>query len=153
MKIATKAIDTASAVVTFHFANGKKLACPIGDLDGEMRDRYALHGVAQKIGDSYASAGENGWTVDQCFDIASETWTATVNGEWAVRGRVSGVVDAMASVYDRTYEEALEVWNTLDAKAKRQVAKDPAILKYLAEQELARAGAAKPAIDVSKLFK
>ena len=153
MKIATKQVDVESSVVTFHFANGKKLVCIIDDLPAEMVTRLALHGASQKVGDSYAAATENGWSVDDCFAEASAVWQNLIDGTWSDRaGRVSGVVAAMAEVFGKEYDECLAVWGKLDAKAKRAVAKDPKIVKHLAERELANVKGQKSTLDVGALF-
>lgn len=128
----------------------------LSKVDGPMRDRLALHGAAQKIGDSYAGAKESGEdpiayaeaaindTIKQLY--AEEhgglnKWSVTRTGTGAPR--TSLLVQAFAQVSGKSLEEAQEIVSQLNDEEKKELQGKKkiaaAIAAIRAEQAVARA--------------
>lgn len=149
-KVASKTVG--DNLVRFQFANGKTIVCHVGDLGTDIIDRLALHGIAQKVGDAYASAT----SVDEAYANAMEVWKNLQNGLWATRATGGKIIEAMSRATGKTMDECLEAYNRLDDEGKKNLKKHPAIKKAMAEIDAERA-AAQAAVtdsgpDLSSLF-
>lgn len=128
-KIAKKVLGTDG--VDFEFTNGETLTANLGMLPEDIITRLAVHGLSQKIGDSYASANEKGWSVDECRDQALSVYNSLMDGNWASSGgsgtnilaeavaRITGldVDECAAKVRGMTDEERKELAKRADVKA------------------------------------
>ena len=63
-KIANKIVGEEA--VTFEFANGEQVVARLDALTPEMVKRLAIHGLSQKMGDSYARAAGAGDAIEKC---------------------------------------------------------------------------------------
>lgn len=109
----TQNVD-AEAGVQFVDAAGAVLgAVLLSDLSKDMLARLALHGLSQKIGDSYAGAADAENPTQYIKDAIRETIQQVVNGEWRVTSpggiRVSLLARALARATGKTVEEAQAV--------------------------------------------
>lgn len=143
-KVATKAIDGMTLTVTF--TNGQSLICDGKALDESIWARLAMHGLSQKVGDSYASAE----SVDEAFAAAQATWDGLLSGDWATRSGGGILAEALAKVTGKDLVECIAAIRKLDDKSKRKLAKDARILSAIAEIQKARAG--ESAGDLANLF-
>lgn len=153
-KIAVKKIDTESKSISFHFSDGYKLGIRLEDLSPEIRDMLALHGLSQKIGDSYAGskeAVEQGFASSELVFAKSEAERVVVNltaGLWAVReSGPSRLAQAIAEALGRDISEIVEKLNEWKAggdegkknlKAVRANPKVKAVLARLDREALER---------------
>ena len=144
-KVATK--DITGRVLTIKFANNSTLICNIDLLSDEMRERLMMHGLSQKIGDSYASAE----SVEQACDNATTQWDGLLNGDWATRATGGILAEALAQVSGKPVEECRAALRLLDDKKKRALQKDARILAAIAAIQAERAKDAKP-VDLADLF-
>ncbi len=99
-RVATKLVNAEHGTVTFKaVADGKTFVAELSKLPQPMIHRLALHGIAQKLGDTYAD-GDN--------PIAGVTaaFQSLLSGEWSQRGeagpRDSIFLEALAIVHPKT---------------------------------------------------
>lgn len=138
-KIAKKAVDEKAERVTFGFMDGEKLACNLQDLPDDMIRKLALHGLSQKVGDSYASAT----SIDEAKQNARSVWGNLVAGVWATKAARGGkFVEALARVTGKGYDECLAAWSGMDDKQKAELKKHPQMKKAIAEIEAENAARA-----------
>jgi hypothetical protein len=81
-KIATVTVDTEHRILTFQFAHGRTLSISLPALTPEICHRLALHGLEQKVRDSYAGAS----SPEEAYGLASKVVDALLAGNWTVRG-------------------------------------------------------------------
>lgn len=143
-KVATK--DISGNVLTINFANGEKLVADILRMSPEIRDRLAMHGLSQKLGDAYASAE----SVAEAAGNAQEAWENLLRGDWATRATGGILAEALSRAAGRTVEECREVLRTMDEKKKRELAKSSPILDAIAAIRAERAKGS--TIDLAALF-
>lgn len=72
--------------LTFAFANGGKLDVDPSKLSESVRYCAMFHGLAQKIGDSYAGSK----TADEAEEEASSLWERLEAGEWIAEREAAG---------------------------------------------------------------
>ncbi len=138
-RIATKSVDIESKTVTFSFLNEDELICRLADLPDEIQNKLMLHGLSQKVGDSYAQA-EN---IEAGFISATDVYTNLVNNSWSTKTSRGGkIVEALAAFSGKPMAECLEVYSKMDDKAKAVLRKHPSIKLELATIEAKRAKAA-----------
>lgn len=161
MSIAKKVVDEETGTVTFAFTNGRKLVADVNRMPRDIVNRLALHGISQKGGDSYASANEKGWTIDDCFDEATRVIENLYNGIYNAKGGGSGttiLAEALARVTGETVEEAAAVIAGMSEDQVKDLGKHvdikAAVLKIKAERAAERARGAEggSATDLAGLF-
>jgi len=144
-RIATKSVGESA--VAFAFADGGKLNCNVDELPREMVNRLALHGIAQKVGDSYASAE----SVAEARANAETVWGNLVAGVWATKTSRGGkFVEALTRVTGKAYDECLAAWSEMDDKRKAELKKHPQMKKAIADIEAENAAKAAQAAEDSK---
>lgn len=160
-QLAKKSID--GSVVTFTFSNGDTLAVDVDKFSPETQKRLALHGAAQKVGDSYAGAK----TVEDAVSEATQVHTNLLNGEWGrergesadgslleqayLRVIQQGVPGLKPANPDATLEDARAKISTFTDEQKKNLRKVPAIVEAIGAIQLERAKSA-TASDVAELF-
>ena len=90
VSVASKDVDTTKKAVTFVFTNGKSVVAALSAMKPDMVTRLALHGLSQKIGDSFATVAkdaveEGSDPVVLAFMAANAELTKLVNGDWKER--------------------------------------------------------------------
>lgn len=144
---AKKVINQQDRTVTFEFANGDTLVIGLSALGENMVTRLALHGVAQKVGDSYANA----ISVDEAIANATEAVDKLRRGDWTTKASGGILAIALARVAGRSIAEAQAVLEKMDKKAKAALGKSDAILTAIAEIRKERATGS-VGIDIGALF-
>ena len=133
-KIATKTIKDGA--VQFSFMNGTELEASLAALPRDIVNQLALHGLSQKIGDSYASAE----SIEEAVASASAVYGNLKSGLWATRSVKGGkVVEALAASTGKPYDECLEYWSGLSDKQKAELKKHSAIKAEIAKIDAERA--------------
>lgn len=143
-KVATKSID--GLVLTIRFENGAELRCDSNQLSEETKTRLMMHGLSQKVGDSYASSESLGEAVAN----AEGQWENLRNGEWAARSGGGILAEALARVTGKDLAECIAAVRKLDDKNKKALMKDARILTAIAQIHAERAKDA--GSDLSILF-
>lgn len=144
--------------------DGKTFLLSLENLSEDIITRLALHGLSQKVGDSFAGAGEEPNPLKYAEERIIETYEQLRKGEWRVTvaggPRASLLARALARVTGHSLEEAIEVVEGLDDEQKKAIRKDPAIKKASADIKLEDAqkakeraeGAAGEGSDLAGLF-
>lgn len=138
----TKEIAEDNSGVLFTFTDGSTLEAKLAELNDEMKTQLILHGISQKVGDSYA--GED---AENCETIATKTWEQLVAGAWSVRTggsggpRISQLAEALASATGQEVSACVEKIADMSDAEKKALRKHPAIEAEIAKIKLAKAQA------------
>lgn len=135
--------------VKFEFATGEVVEVKCGDFKGDIQKQLMLHGLSQKLGDSYS--GEDS---DKCHTIFQGVLKNLSEGNWSARaggggaGRISQLAAALARAAGEPIEKCVEKLSEMDDATKKTVREHPAVQAALAEIKLEKAQA-----DAEKLKK
>ena len=140
-KKATKSIDGDIITITFEETN-ETLTVDINNIPAETISRLAMHGLSQKLGDSYAGAD-----VGESFARAEGVAKDLQDGNWSTRVAASGprttqLAEALAAATGKTLEEAAAKLETLDEDAKKALRAHAQIKVELARIKATKAAAA-----------
>ena len=134
--------------VTF-VVDGEEHTILLSELPESVVTRLAVHGISQKVGDSYASAA----SVEDMTPLAyakkqiAETIQQLRGGEWRVTvaggPKATLLARALARVTGRTLEESISAVENLNDEQKKAYRKDPRIVAASAEIKLEDAQKAK----------
>jgi hypothetical protein len=144
-KVATKKF--AGDVLVVSFSDGAVLECDSAKLSESIRHRLMLHGLSQKVGDSYASAD----SIAEARANAETIWTGLERAEWGTRIAGGSLAEALARATGKPVLDCIRVLGGMDDKQKRDLRKHPGVLKALAEIEAERAEGSN-AESLDKLF-
>lgn len=134
--------ETTDAGVDFTFHDGSVLAATLESLSPEMVTKLAIHGMSQKIGDSYS--GED---AANCQTIAEKTLEALQKGEWSSRSgggagpRISQLAEALSRVTGQEVKDCVAKIAEMDDDSKKDVRAHPQIKAAMAEIKLEKATA------------
>ena len=108
----------ADAGVIFKAGDEVLAAVLLKDLPEDMVTRLAVHGLAQKIGDSYAGAGEESDPLAAARTWIKETVDQVRKGEWRVAAvgggpRASLLAKALARATGQSLEDSVAVIDLL----------------------------------------
>lgn len=139
--------DAGEAIgVAFEFTNGNMHEFEIAELPEAMITRLAIHGWAQKGGDSYAGAAQKGMSVDECEAGVLALWAALKSGQFGTSRTAGGkLLEAFirwAVDTGRTADEAKTAFADLTDDQKKELRKAAPIKAKLADIEAERAAAA-----------
>lgn len=124
--------------VRFDFLNGVTITALVDTFPENIVKRLAVHGLSQKIGDSYASAE----TMEEAVANARAVLNNLAADLWATKTVRGGkIVEALVRVTGKSYDECLKVWIGMDDNAQSAVKKHPDIKAALAAIEAERAKA------------
>ena len=146
-KIASKKMDPEAKTVTIEFSNGKSVKLSLVMLEPAISTHAALHGLLQKLGDSYAGAkGDVEMAYTQCRVVADQlidgNWnspTRTGDGSQAFQDLVEVLAELAAEREEEiSPEEIRGLVKSLDKKQLAGIKKDPRVAHGLAEKDLAR---------------
>lgn len=135
-------------VLTIKFlASNEELVVDINTIPAETLSRLAMHGLSQKIGDSYAGA-----EAEESYARAAAVAKDLQEGNWSTRvaagsPRSTQLAEALHRVTGKTLEEACAKIEELDDESKKGLRTHPQIKAALAaiKSEKAAADAAKAA--------
>ena len=136
IKVATKDTDSETGTLDITFATGAQLSVALEELSEDIVRELTLHGLSQKIGDSYASVKGD---ASAAFDAAKRVIEQLKSGEWKVarasgegKSRVSELAAAIARIKGvdvakaaaavaQASEDTLKLWRG-NAKVKAAIA-------------------------------
>ncbi len=145
-----------TGVIQFTFEDQSVQTIDVNALDEATKFRALIHGVSQKIGDSYAGAKAEENPLAFSKEACAETIAQVLKGDWrAAREsgpRVTDLAHAVARVTGQSLEEAVAFLGTLDEAQTKDLRKKPKIAAALAAivAEKASAKAAKLAEAAAK---
>ena len=113
MKVATKRLvekDGAPEGMGFDFNNGESLEILLKDIPAHLINHLACHGLAQKVGDSYAGCKGD---VAVAMSSAQAVINSLINGEWNAKRQGTGgiVIDVLLRMnegFDGDRQAAME---------------------------------------------
>ncbi len=166
-QIARKAVDADKAVVLFTFndANAETgkaatvVSIGLEGLDPAIVRRLALHGLSQKVGDSYSGAE----SVNDAIEDAREVIETLVGGKWSERTAGEPRTSALAAALERvmaqsgqpqSLEQCTEVVKNLSDEQRKGLRNMPAIkaaMSAIKAEKDAAAAAEKP-LDLASIF-
>ena len=141
VKLAKKTVAEDLSGVSIEFGDGKELTANLADFSDDIVIQLALHGLSQKMGDSYS--GEKDVTVARTK--AEGVVDRLKAGDWkAVRessggGRITDLAQALAQVTGRSVEDATRVVAEMSKEDKSSLRKNAQIKVALQQIALKRA--------------
>jgi hypothetical protein len=151
-----KTVNESNQTVSFDFDGEHSLQCGLEALSTEMITRLALHGLSQKVGDSYSA---NQGTAD-AFGKASEVYAGLQAGNWNT-GKSGGGGDLVEAIMKETGKDrdtvsgAIAAMTKEDRKALRARPQTAAILAAIKAQrmaERAKVDMGDAGVDLQSLF-
>jgi hypothetical protein len=141
-----KLVNLEEGTVTFSFEDGSSQVFDLSKAENVLRN-LALHGASQKIGDSYAGAGDESDPLAYAKAAVADMIGRLYSGDWrqAASGgakRASLLVLAFAEASGRTVDEATEVVEGLGDDEKKALNAKPKIKAIIARIKAERAAAA-----------
>lgn len=146
-QIAKKTTTNASVVITF--TNGKVLEVALSELAPEIVQQLAIHGLSQKLGDSYASCEGN---ADHGYAMASAVAENLKTGQWAAREKGGLIFEALAAITGKPIAEVITTFNSLSEEQQKAVKKSPDVQKKILELKQERLGDNATTVDLGNLF-
>ena len=154
MAFAKKQIDTEARVVTILFEDGTEARHTLGDLSPEIVTQLALHGLSQKLGDSYSGAeaavadGEAPSKVDYAKGTVTRVWASLISGEWSAKregsggGSITMLARAIAEALGVEPTEAQAKLDSMDKETKAKIRAVPKVALALAKLKAEQAARA-----------
>lgn len=108
--------------VRIQFENGKTLEAELSKLSDLMIRRLAVHGLSQKLGDSYSGAE----SIGEAVKSATAVWTTIQNDRWS-EGRSSDggiLAEAIARIKGISVDKVAETLADLDDDQKAGLRKN-----------------------------
>ena len=135
MKIATKAKHDNG--VGFAFENGEQVDVKLEDMSEDMIQMLAVHGLTQKLGDSYASATSVSEACEKFYDVLNNLKAGTWNGG---RSATSGGiwVEAIARATGRSIEDSAAMFASKTETEQKAIKKHDSVVVAKAEITLER---------------
>ena len=141
-----KTID--EQVLTFtDTESGESMRFGAHELDGDMYARLAMHGLSQKLGDSYS--GKSGW--HECMAAAAEVWTSLKEGNWTTGGGGGQLATALAAVTGKPLEECIAKIKGMHQEARKELRKPPQIAAWIAAENAKKKAAKAQGANVTDL--
>lgn len=141
------------AGVVFNFGE-QSLETTLDKLPAEIVRKLALHGLSQKVGDSYAGA----LNAQEAMERARVVFDGLTNGQWNTgrTGASGDVVEALAMETGKTIAECAARMAEMSKEQRDAVAKNVRIKAHIATIRARRASEvardAAPAIDLEAMF-
>ena len=136
-KLASKTVSTEEVKVVLTFSNGTVLSLGVNEVNDAMRERLALHGLSQKMGD--ALAGED--DVNVAIAKVEAITDRLRNGEWAGSGGGSAGGDlalALSNLLGKELPEVLQQLATKTDDQLKEIKKSPHVKLELSKIKQAR---------------
>lgn len=157
--MAKKSIDKDAGVVSFSFDEAGTCEINVADLSEEIKTQLILHGISQKVGDSYAGAksavAELDITADEWSRAqAADTIQQLIDGKWAVRAsgggaRVTDLARALAEVAGAPVEDMVAKIDEATKEEKAALRKHPKVALVLSRFKQERAEAKQKELEAA----
>lgn len=155
--MAKKSVNVENQSVAFSFDDAGEASIILSDLSADIITQLALHGLSQKVGDSYAGAKGAVENLDVTADEwslaqAEETIKQLVEGNWAVRSgggaaRVTDLASALAEASGAPVEDMVSKLAEASKEEKAALRKHPQVALILARFKEERAAAKKEEME------
>lgn len=140
---AHKVVNMADRSVRWYFADGASATVGLDYFKEEMRLAFALHGISQKFGDSYASAT----TVKEAREAFDDLYDQVMNGDWEKKrdgGKAKEeplLVEALARIYQSTVEAVRPLVEAMKPAERRAMEADGEVARVILAIRAERTGA------------
>ena len=140
-KIATKTIAEDTSVLTIQFTSGDQIVADINALSPEIIHQLALHGLSQKLGDSYSGEQD----IEVAKAKANTVLERLVAGDWkaaraaSAAGKITDLAKALAEVTGQEIAACVEKLSDLAKADRGKFRKHPKIAAKLAQYQAERA--------------
>ena len=126
----------------------RALRFDLENIGTETLTRLAVHGMSQKLGDSFAGAANEADPLKFAEESIDAVWKQLQSGEWRATGGAGGpkasmLAKALSRVMGRDLEECIEVVDGMTDEDKKKLRKDPRIKQASADIRLEEAQAAR----------
>jgi hypothetical protein len=126
-----------TGVVRVDFDDKSSISIDVNSLNEETKFRALIHGISQKVGDSYAGAKSDSNPLEFAKTAAKETIEQVLKGEWRAPSTSSGpresdLAKALSLATGETLEKAIEFIANLDDEAIKVLRKKPKVAAQLA---------------------
>ena len=151
-KLTPEDVGGQARSVVFVLGNGVKVVACLDDYTPEMRERLAIHGLSQKVGDA-----ASGFSKDRDFHSAFGAMQSVADGlaanSWSNRsgGGTSDLVQVLAELSEVSLERAQEVVDQMNEEQLKAVRAHKKIKAALAELAAKRANEAAKTADAASL--
>ena len=137
MKIASKTV--VGTTLTFAWADESTTVVNLEDFSPELIERAAMHGLSQKLGDSYSGIKN----VDDAQFAMREVIESLSAGDWNRKGEAAGGVwiEAIVQASGQAIADVVAKWAEMDDAAKAAVKKNPQVKLAKAMIDAAKAQA------------
>ncbi len=130
-KVCTKKTN-ADGSVTFTFANEETRVVNPSEYPKDIIDHATSHGFSQKLGDTFAGAGNESDPVAYAINQFDALNDGLKKGDWSTRTpggepRTTLLVEACAEIRDVTVDEMREFINGLSDDDKKALRGDPRV--------------------------
>ena len=161
----SKVLDVASGTVTVNVKDGDKVlghvVGDIGKMPAPIMRHLALHGLSQKLGDTYTSEtnGDDAGTPEEGLVAMREIYAQLLAGTWTERqegvGRSRITVEALAAIkFAGDMAKANAAWEKATLEQRKAIRAHPVIQSKVADLQKARATEAmKTAPSLDSLLK
>jgi hypothetical protein len=134
--VASKTLDFENSAVEFAFANGQTHTVNLADFSDEMKLHFALHGISQKLGDSYSSSKGDPAAAEQSFiatldQLKSGEWRAA-RGEGDSKPRTTELAEAIARIKGQPLAEVTATLAAADEDTKKTLRANPRVKAVIA---------------------
>lgn len=152
-----KVPDFDAQTIAFQFGDAGEVTVAMADLKPEIVAKLAVHGLSQKLGDSYAGAAKATESLDMTADEYAKNQVEAVfkqltEGEWSTRTpggpRITDLVQAFADTTGYPVEDVAEQAQDWTKEEKDAIRKHPQVKARLSEIRAERQ-AAKAAKDAA----
>ncbi len=140
-----KVVNAETGRIDFQFDDGSTESFELSKTRADIQNRLALHGASQKIGDSYAGAGDEADPLAYAKEAVKDTIAQLYAGDWRVTAaggpRISDLATALSQISGKTLEECVARVGEMTDEAKKVARKHPAVAAKLAEISAQKAAA------------
>ena len=161
VKTATKEIiydsDNVAIGYRFKFENGEVVEAMLADHPQHIINLFAIHGMGQKYGDSYAGRVKKKWSISDCISNLKNLMATCASGDWS-QGRASTggklLLAFVRAMPDHEYEEVRDLFDAMSKEEKDDLKAHPevkAALAAIAAEEAAKAAEAAKEADTTSL--
>ena len=136
----TRTPTGATVATVLKFENGSDTVVVLADLSAEIKTIATAHGIAQKVGDSFAEADGN---IDVAHGLADSMADRLNGGDWNLRGEggasVTLLAQALAEVTTEPLADAITKVGDMSKEEKADLRKHPQMAAVLSRMEAERA--------------
>lgn len=139
--IATRAVDVPAGTITFKFGHGEEIVVNANELTPDIQKHLMLHGLSQKLGDSYSDADGNstvavGMLKGVLEGLQKGVWTTRTPGE----GKGGGLLaEALSRATGKPLADCAKKVGEMDKDKRAALRKHASIAPILAKIEAERA--------------